>query len=94
MKTSRVRVGISILVILFACGVAGFELNEGLGPDDSSDAQIRKLDSYWASRRKAAATELGRFPGQADKVVPALVKALGDSDTRVRRQRDRVAKDL
>jgi len=84
MKRSKVRVGLSIVVIAIACGVAGFELKESLGPDGSSEAQIRKLESYWPLRRRAAAIELAHFGAEADKVVPALVKALGDSDREVR----------
>jgi hypothetical protein len=57
-----------------ACGLVGFELSEGLGTDVSSEAQIRKLQSYWVSNRRSAATELARFPNETDKVVPALVK--------------------
>jgi hypothetical protein len=67
-----------------ACGLVGFELSEGLGTDVSSEAQIRKLQSYWVSTRRSAATELARFPNETDKVVPALVKALADPDTEVR----------
>jgi HEAT repeat protein len=84
MKKARLRVGISIVGLLIASCVAGFELKESLGPDLSSQAQVRKLQSYWSSRRRAAATELAQFTGEADKVVPALIKALGDSDTEVR----------
>jgi HEAT repeat protein len=84
MKMSRVRAGISVILLLFAAGVAGLELKDGLGGDESSEAQIRKLESYWPSRRRAAATELAHFTGEAEKLVPKLVKALGDSDTDVR----------
>jgi HEAT repeat protein len=84
MKRSRVRVGISILVVLILCGLAGFELSNALAPDASADVQIRRLDSYWGSRRREAAAALGQFSAEADKVVPVLVKALGDSDTGVR----------
>jgi HEAT repeat protein len=84
MKKSRLRVGLSILAVLIAAYVAGFELNESFQPDLSSDGQIHRLESYRSSRRRAAAAELSRFNGEADKVVPALVKALGDSDTEVR----------
>ena len=84
MKTSRVRAGLLILVFLIAVGVIGFELKDRFATEASAEAQIRELDSYWASRRRAAATGLAQFPGAADKVVPALVKTLGDSDLGVR----------
>ena len=84
MKKTRLRAALSIFGLLIAAGVAGLVLNESLWPDQSFEGQIRKLESSRSSRRRAAATELGRFNGAADKVVPALVKALGDSDTEVR----------
>ncbi len=84
MKKTRFRAALSIFGILIAAGVAGLVLNESLWPDLSFEGQIRRLESSRSSRRRAAATELGRFNGTADKVVPALVKALGDSDTEVR----------
>jgi HEAT repeat protein len=68
---------------LVACGLVGFELSEGLGTDVSSEAQIRKLQSYWVYNRRSAATEPARFPNETEKVVPALVKALADPDTDV-----------
>jgi len=84
MKRSKVRVGLSIVVIVIACGVAGLEFKESLAPDLSSGGQIRKLESYWPSRRRVAAKDLAQFSGEAEKVVPALVKALRDSDQEVR----------
>jgi HEAT repeat protein len=84
MKRSGVRAALAFVLILIIAGVAVFELNDFLATDGSSETQIRKLESYWPSRRRAAATELARFTGEADKVVPTLVKALGDSDTNVR----------
>ena len=84
MKKTRLRAALSIFGMLIAAGVAGLVLNESLWPDQSFEGQIRKLESSRSSRRRAAATELGRFNDAADKVVPALVKALGDSDTEVR----------
>ena len=84
MKRSGVRVALAIVIILIIAGVAGLELKDAVATDDSFETQIRKLESYWPSRRRAAATELARYSGDADKVVPSLVKALGDSDTNVR----------
>jgi hypothetical protein len=84
MKRSASRVGLVGLLILIACGVAGFELWDRLGLNTSSEAKIRQLGSFWVSRRRAAASELAQFPGESAKVVPALVKSLGDSDTEVR----------
>jgi HEAT repeat protein len=84
MNRSKPPLVASILILLVACGVACFELKESNWPDLSSEAQIRKLSSHWASRRRAAAAELAQFPGEAQTVVPALTKALGDSDTQVR----------
>ena len=34
-------------------------------------------ESYWPSSRRTAAGNLAQFATEADKVVPALVKALG-----------------
>ena len=86
MKRSGVRAAVAIVLTLIIAGVAGLELNDVLATDDSFETQIRKLESYWPSRRRAAATELARYTGDADKVVPALVEVLplGDSDTDVR----------
>jgi HEAT repeat protein len=84
MKRSRARLGFTIVLIVSVCGVAGFTLRENLWPDVSSEAQLYKLSGFWVSGRRAAATALADFPGESDKVVPALVKALGDSDTEVR----------
>src|SRR5271154_5071252 len=83
MKTSRRRLVLSIVAVLVACGVAGLAVQESL-TDGAVKAQIHKLQSYWPSRRRAAATELVQFGGETDQVVPALVKALNDSDTSVR----------
>jgi HEAT repeat protein len=84
MKKSRVRLVVSILIILILGGVAAFELKDALAPDESVDAQLRGLKSYWASRRREAATALKQFPGSAEQVVPQLVDALHDSDAEVR----------
>jgi HEAT repeat protein len=67
---------------LVACGLVGFELSEGLGTDVLSEAQIRKLQSYWVSNRRSAATELARFPNETEKVVPALADP--DTDVQIR----------
>ena len=83
MKRSRVRVSLSILVILIAAAVVGIELKERL-EQESPEAGIRRLDSFWTSRRRAGASELGQFTGNAERVVPALLKSLSDSDTEVR----------
>ena len=61
-----------------------FEIKEGLWPDLSPAGQIRKLDSRWASRRRAAAVGLASFPLEVDTIVPALTAALSDSDKDVR----------
>jgi HEAT repeat protein len=84
MKPSRLRVGLSILFVLIAGGVVGFELKDRLGAEPTADARIRELGSYWASHRRTAAASLAQFAGEADKVVPALVKSLTDSDMGVR----------
>jgi HEAT repeat protein len=84
MKKSRLRLGLSIAGILIASCVVGFELKESLRSDLSSERHIHRLGSYSSARRREAAAELAQFTGEADKVVPALVMALGDSDTEVR----------
>ncbi len=84
MKWSRVRGGIAILVVLLVCAAIGLEIKENVAPDLSASAQIHKLESYWPSRRRAAAKELAQFTGEPDRIVPALVKALGDPDPEVR----------
>ena len=47
-------------------------------------SELSGLQSYWPSSRRTAAGNLVQFATEADKVVPALVKALGDSDKEVR----------
>ncbi len=84
MKRSGVRAALAIILILIIAGVAGLELKDVLPTEDSFEKQIHKLESYWPSRRRAAAAELGRYTGNAENVVPTLVKALGDSDMNVR----------
>jgi HEAT repeat protein len=84
MTKSKVRVLLSIGAILIACGVAWFVMQDSLTDDGSAEALIRKLESFWPSRRRAAATELAQFGGETDQVVPALVKALNDTDMSVR----------
>ena len=75
---------LAIILILIIAGVAGLELKDVLPTEDSFEKQIHKLESYWPSQRRAAATELARYTGNAENVVPTLVKALGDSDMDVR----------
>ena len=84
MKWSRVRMGLSVLLVLVACGVAVVEFKDHLGVEPSLDDRIRQLERGWTRERREAATVLGQFSGEADKVVPALVKALDDSDAEVR----------
>src|SRR5271166_4632383 len=59
MKWPRVRMGLSILLILFACGVAAFEFNKHLGGAPSVDTRIRQLEKSWTGGRREAATTLG-----------------------------------
>jgi HEAT repeat protein len=84
IKWSRARLALAIAVIVLAGGVAGMELRDGLTTDESAETQIRSLESFWPSRRKGAATQLGQFPNEADKAVAALIRALSDSDVGVR----------
>jgi HEAT repeat protein len=84
MKRSRARLGLAIAVIVIAGGVAAIELNDRFAADESAEAQIRKLESFWPSRRKGAAAQLGQFPNEAEKAVAALTKALADPDAGVR----------
>jgi HEAT repeat protein len=84
MKTSKVRLLLSIVAVLVACGVVGFVIQDRLTDGGSAKAQIRNLESFWPARRQAAATELAEYGTDTDLVVPALVKALEDSDTTVR----------
>ena len=71
MGKSRARAGFAILIVFLAGGVAGLEIKESLWPDLSSVGQLRKLDSHWASRRRAAAAGLANFPLEADTILPA-----------------------
>lgn len=85
MKGSSIRVGLSILIIIGACGVALFNFKESFWPDDSLDGRVRQLGSGWVSRRRAAAADLAKFSPDSEKAVPALFKALEDPDVEVRR---------
>ena len=60
------------------------ELKSSFWPDNTSEASIIGLQSYWPSSRRTAASSLSQYAAEADKVVPALVKALSDSDKEVR----------
>jgi HEAT repeat protein len=71
---------------LVACGVAAYEFKDQLGGDPSLDGRIRQLETGWSNKRREAATLLGQFPGDAERVVPALTKALDDSDLQVRQE--------
>jgi hypothetical protein len=84
MKKSRLRIVLSIAAIVVAVAGAGLAMQDSIFDDGSAAGQVRKLESIWPSRRKAAAAELGAFGNETDLVVPALVKALDDSDTAVR----------
>ena len=62
MKRSRVRVGFTVLFILIACGVGGLELMERFEPELSAEVQVRRLDSFWASRRGGRRRHWPGFP--------------------------------
>ena len=55
-------------------------------PDIAVPALVQALQSDDNYVRSNAATELGKFGGQAKAAIPALTKTLEDSDARVRRQ--------
>jgi len=84
MTRSRLRAVVSILLLLIVCGLAGYQLKSSFWLDNTSEASISALQSYWPSSRRTAASSLSQYGAEADKVVPALVKALGDSDKEVR----------
>ena len=75
MTRSIPRAVVSILLLLIVCGVAGYQLKSSFWPDNTSDASINGLQSYWPSTRRTAASSLSQYAAEADKVVPALVKA-------------------
>jgi HEAT repeat protein len=85
MNRSRIRPVLLILLLLAVCGVA--YLDEGLLPwvEPSADGLTRNLESSWTFRRREAAAGLGKFANEADRVAPALVKALHDPDAEVRK---------
>jgi HEAT repeat protein len=84
MRWFKAGTAYSIFLALIICVLVGLVVKDILPIDTSCETQVRALDSHWAGRRKEAATALAQFPGKADTVVPALVKALGDPDTEVR----------
>jgi hypothetical protein len=84
MTRSRLFALVSISLLLIVCAVAGYQLKSIFWPDNTSEASIRDLRSYLPSIRRTAASNLSQYAADADKVVPALVKALGDSDSEVR----------
>ena len=84
MSRPQAAAVVPILLLLIVCGVAGNELKTSFWPNNTSDASIVGLQSYWPSTRRTAASNLSQYAAEADKVVPALIKALSDSDKGVR----------
>jgi len=74
MTRSKLRAVISILLLLIICGVAGYDLKSSFWPDNTCEASLIGLQSYWPSSRRTAASSLSQYAGEADKVVPALVR--------------------
>ncbi len=84
MTRSRLHAAVLTLLLLLVGSVAGYHLKSRLWPDTTSESAISGLRSYWPSTRRTAAGSLSQYAAEADKVVPALVRALGDSDQEVR----------
>jgi HEAT repeat protein len=80
----RLRALFMSLVLLIISGVLGYQLKSSFWPDSTSEAALIGLQSHWPSTRRAAASNLAQYAAQADRVVPALVKALEDPDKSVR----------
>src|SRR5262249_7960241 len=53
--------------------------------DESLEGRLSQLVSWRATSRRNAAAALARFSADSEKVVPALLAALRDSDPEVRR---------
>ena len=84
MKTQRIRLALSALVVVAAAAFALYNVKDYFSDSESLDSRLRQLQSRDASTRRSAAAELARFSNDADRVVPALVAALTDSDREVR----------
>ena len=84
MNRSRFFTVFLLLFLVAFGGVALFKLTESYWIDPSVEGQTQSLQSGWVFQRRAAATGLGQFPRDAERVAPVLVKALGDPDREVR----------
>jgi len=84
MNWSKLRTVLLVLLLVALCGAAFFTIRESQWPDPSLEAQIQRLQSVWASRRREAAADLAQFTSEADRVVPELLKALHDPDRTTR----------
>jgi HEAT repeat protein len=84
MKKSKSRVVLSILAVLLG-GLALFIFQDSRSQDESLDGRLTQLVSWRATSRRNAAAALARFSADSEKVVPALLAALRDSDPEVRR---------
>jgi HEAT repeat protein len=84
MNRSKFLTVFLVLFLVAFCGFAVFKLTESKWIDTSLDGQTRSLQSGWAFQRRAAATGLAQFPGDVERVAPALLKAIGDPDREVR----------
>ncbi|WP_165223669.1 HEAT repeat domain-containing protein [Aquisphaera insulae] len=84
MNRTVVRNAIAALVVIVLGAIAAVVVSDFLSSDASLDAQLGRLHSAFAFRRRSAATELARFAPEAARIVPELLKACGDGDPEVR----------
>ena len=84
MNWSKSRRLLLVLVLVPLVGYVVVKIAENQWNDDSLDGQTRRLQSFWAVQRRAAATGLAHFPREAERLAPLLLKAVRDPDREVR----------